>query len=216
MPADLSFENRIRQLIASGIIISGGEDPPAAPEGSAGSEGNDPPADPNPAPKMVPESDLLAVKERSSKFEARVKELESELSTHQTEASSWQKQYQDAEAQLSTLKEQAESVKTVQSELDALKTKSEGDSKSLEESNKTILDLTRNLVAARYPDLDQAKYKDMSQSELDSLLKALEIVNPAQGSSHRFDSGDGSGSNGAKSALEIAQQELAGLRPKTS
>jgi hypothetical protein len=215
----MTSSSKSRFLALSGIIISGAEDtPPAETPTETPVETPATPATPPPAntPKLVPESDLLAVKERSSKLEEKVKSLETDLSTSQTSASLWQNKIQDAEAQLATLKQQADSAKTVQQELDALKTKSEGDSKSLETSTKRTLDLTRDLISARYPDLDQAKYKDMSQSELDSLLKALEIVNPAQNGTRRFDGGNGSGAGAPRTGLEVAHMELEKLRSSSN
>ena len=126
----------------------------------------------DPAPKMVPESDLMTVK--TQRDDARTK-----LTLVESEASSWQKKFNDETANLSTVTTERDSLKTIQTELDELKAKSEGDSKLLTEAAENLVTSKRDIISARYPKLDVKKTEGKSLEQLDIMLDTLEDVAPS-------------------------------------
>ena len=171
----------------------------------------DPPKDPvtpdpvvtDPAPKMVPESDLLAVKSKRDEYKTAV-------TTAETEAADWQKKFNDLTGQHSTASTELESLKTVQTDLDELKAKSEGDSKTLTETSTGLIARTKDVITARYPNLDVAKLKDKTLEQLDIMLETLEDVAPSGRKNN--DPGPSGGSSNGVSPLDIAAQEMAAAK----
>ncbi len=158
-----------------------------------------------PTPKMVPESDLMTVK--SQRDDARTK-----LTLAESEASSWQTKFNDVTAKMGTATTELESLKTIKTDLDELKAKSEGDSKLLTEAAENLVTSKRDIISARYPKLDVKKTEGKSLEQLDIMLDTLEDVAP----SGRTKNDPGPGANGSTGAggISIAMQELADAKAK--
>lgn len=154
--------------------------------------------------KMVPESDLIAVKMQLDPLKVKVTEAE-------TQAVEWQTKFNAATASGKTSSTELESLKTVQVELDKLKEKSEGDSKLLTTATEALVTKSRELILTRYPKIASAKLENKSLEQLDMLLETLEDVAP--GDRKPNDPGPGGGSNG-KTPLDIAADEMAAAKAK--
>ncbi len=168
-------------------------------------EGTPPPKGNDSDPKMVPESDLLAVK--SARDDARTK-----LTTAETEASSWQSKFNDVTAKHSTAITELESLKNVQTDLDELKGKSEGDVKLLTETKEGLVARTKDVILSRYEKLDPKKLENKTLEQLDMMLDTLEDVAPS--GRKKNDPGPGNSSNGVVDGLQNAADELAAAKAK--
>ncbi len=184
-------------------MVAEGEGQGEGKEGSEGEGEGDPPPPSGSDPKMVKESDLLTVK--SQRDDARIK-----LGTAETEAADWQKKFNDVTGQFGTATTELETFKTIQTELDELKAKSEGDSKTLTEASTGLIARTKDVITARYPNLDVAKLKDKSLEQLDIMLDTLEDVAPSGRKSN--DPGPSISSSNGVTALDIAAQEIAAAK----
>lgn len=151
-------------------------------------------------PKMVKESDLLAVKSQLS-------DSKSKLTTAEAETVTWQNKFNARNGEFETQSTELESLKTVQETLDELKGKSESDSKTLTETQEGLVARTKDVILARYPNLSSDKLKDKSQQQLDIMLDTLEDVAPS--GQKRNDPGPASNNSSGGTALEVAAQELA-------
>ena len=157
-------------------------------------------------PKMVPETDLMAVKSQLTDAKTKQTDAETKLTEVETTAVDWQNKFNAAAAKTKTSNQELESLKTVQGDLDKLKEKSEGDSKLLTKANEDLVAKSKDLIFSRYPKLSKDKVDNKSQEQLDIMLDTLEDVAPS-GRRLNDPGGGGGGSNGA-TPLEIAAAEL--------
>ena len=164
-----------------------------------------PPKEKDPAPKMVLESDLLAVK--SARDDAKTK-----LGVAETEASSWQSKFNDVTAKHTTATTELESLKTIQTDLDKLKATSESDAKLLTEASENLVARTKDLITSRYEKLDPKKLDNKTLEQLDMMLETLEDVAPS--GRKKNDPGPGNSDNGVASGLQIAADELAAAKAR--
>lgn len=177
-------------------------------DGDGAGEGNDPPPaskKTDPDPKMVPESDLMAVKSQRD-------DLKTKLTTTEGEAASWQTKFNDVNAKFTTATTELESLKTVQGDLDKLTAKSEDDSKLLDAANNGLVARTKDLILSSYPKLDKDKLKDKSQVQLDIILDTLEDVAPSGRKLN--DPGPASNNGTGSTPLELAAAEIAAAKGK--
>ena len=173
-------------------------------------EGGDPDPKGDPGPKMVLESDLLAVKSQRDDAKTKLTEAETKITEVETTAVDWQNKFNTAAAKSQTSTQELESLKTVQGDLDKLKEKSEGDSKLLTKANEDLVTKSKDLIYSRYPKLSKDKVDGKSQEQLDIMLDTLEDVAPS-GRMLNDPGGGGGGGNGA-TPLEIAAGEMQAAR----
>ena len=161
-------------------------------------------------PKMVPETDLMAVKSQLTDAKTKQTDAETKLTEVETTAVEWQNKFNAAAAKTQTSTQELESLKTVQGDLDKLKEKSEGDSKLLTKANEDLVAKSKDLIFSRYPKLSKDKVDNKSQEQLDIMLDTLEDVAPS-GRRLNDPGGGGGGGNGA-TPLEIAAAEMQAAR----
>ena len=161
-------------------------------------------------PKMVLESDLLAVKNQRDEFKTKLTEAETKITTVETTAVDWQNKFNAAAAKSQTSTQELESLKTVQGDLDKLKEKSEGDSKLLTKANEDLVAKSKDLIFSRYPKLSKDKVDNKSQEQLDMMLDTLEDVAPS--GQRTSDPGGGGGASNGTTPLEIAAAEMQAAR----
>lgn len=172
---------------------------------AGGSPEGDPPApapDPNQGRKMVPESDLIAVKKS---LEGKVGELEGKLSEAQRVASehyqnlvSERASGEDAKVQLRNLQESVRVLDDLKTQLDASRTAGE-------EAINKLLDYRKSTLMTTY-NVPKTTLDGKNQHELDVLEEALQLSGARRGSG--IDTGGGGGSSSTRTSRE---KILAGL-----
>ena len=148
-------------------------------------------------PKMVPETDLLAVKGQVETAKAQVTELEAKIvgltgqvAEHQTAAARLQ-------AEVNTLNPLKDSVATAEAKVAEERTKAEAASESLKELNSQLLDLQKERLT-RVHNIPAERLEGKTLAELQSISSTLELVSPGgQGDGRRNFDGGGPGGNTA-------------------
>ena len=167
-------------------------------------EGKPPPPDSDPK-ATVPASDLMAVK-------GQLIDAKAKLGTAETEAADWQAKFNAKNSEFTTASTELESLKNVQTELDELKAKSEGDSKLLTDASAGLIARTKDVITSRYPDLKADKLKDKTLEQLDIMRDTLEDVAPSGRKNN--DPGPGGPSPNGATPLENAAQEMAAAKAR--
>ncbi len=156
--------------------------------------------------KLVPESDLLAVKGAKEGLEKKLKETEdgfkSKLSETETKLFSSEAKIKELEGKLSQANLSAEELKKVKEQLDtAQKRSGELETKALE--------FRRRIIAATY-NIPPETVNNKTMEQLDHYEEALKAVaatrQPAGGG---FAAGGGGGTGGTESRLDRAKRIIA-------
>jgi len=162
------------------------------------------------APKMVPESDLLAVKrglekavaDAKASSAAEVTQLTARIDTeHQTvierqaDIERLEKQLTESSANATKAEELGASLKTATEERD--------------KANSALLEVTKSKLAAQF-NVPVDSLKDKTQVELNTLETALKLVGAKGKVLSGYDTGPGGVTgSGAATALELAASEVA-------
>ena len=170
------------------------------------------------APKMVPESDLMAIKANLTQTVTDLTTARGEIQTQKTEnerltglASTHQADATTAKARVAELTPLETQIADSVTKLGAEKARADAAESALSESQKGLLDLRKRNLTEKYG-VETEKLEGKTLSELATYEEALALV-PANGSGRaRFDGGGGGGGGGEK--LSARQQLAQGLADK--
>lgn len=175
------------------------------PEGDKSKEGG---AATQPTEKMIPERDLIAVKEGAKK---ELKDLKTahkaELDSANTGLSEIQQKLLQAEASVEKLGEAATQSSGSAEELEKVKTELVTAQKRSEELGNKALEYRRSIVVATYG-IPADTIKDKTTEELDQFESALKAVSAAKGVGN-YAVGGGGGASAPESPQERAKRILA-------
>jgi hypothetical protein len=132
-----------------------------------------------PSAKMVPESDLLAVKAGKEGLEKKLTEVETAL---KTKVSDTENKLFTAEAKIKQLEDQLKNVNLTSTELAAVKAKLEVAEKSVTTTTSLLLDYKRQSIAAKY-NIPADTLKDKTADQLSLFEEALKAVVGSKGAS---------------------------------
>jgi hypothetical protein len=155
--------------------------------------------------KLVPETDLLAVKSGKEGLERKLKENEEQWKTQSSELQN--KQFA-AEAKTKELEEKYNSAATSAKELEEVKPKLETAQKRSEEFEKRALEYRRKLVVASYNGVTADAVATKTMEQLDSYEEALKAVSASRGVGNYAVGGAGGGTPTAESPLERARRVI--------
>src|SRR3990172_1229620 len=158
----------------------------------------------------VVESDLLAAKKSLEK------QLETATTTHATALDAARLSQSDAETQLATANAELIKLRDAQSKgaastEEVVKAKQEAaDAKKLvEETNKSSLELRRQVILATYPGLGLEQIKDKTPAELTAFEEALKAVGASKNGLGAYAFGGGGSGAQPVSAIDRAKLALA-------
>ena len=152
--------------------------------------------------KLVPESDLLAIKkglgEQLDRAKAELEATKKAADDHYQNLLTERASKEEIQKSLQTAQEAAKSLEQLKAELEAAK-------KGSEQSTKALLDFRRQYLINLY-NVPKDAVEGKGQQELDSLEQALKIVGAKRGSG--IDTGAG---GGAKAPTTAREKITAGL-----
>ena len=158
----------------------------------------------------VPESDLLANKKSLEK------QLDTATTTHATALDAARLSQSEAETQLATANAELIKLRDAQSKgaastEEVVKAKQEAaDAKKLvEETNKSSLELRRQVILATYPGLKLEQIKDKTPAELTAFEEALKAVGASKNGLGAYAFGGGGSGAQPVSAIDRAKLALA-------
>lgn len=137
-------------------------------------------------PRMVPESDLLAVKAGKEGLERKLSEAETKLSTLQNQSFV-------AEARAKALEERLAQMEPTAKELEALKPQLSAAQKRSEELQSRALEYRKRVLAGQYG-VAVDSLKDRTMEQLDAVEEALKLVGARGGGGYAAGGGSGGGS----------------------
>lgn len=167
--------------------------------------------------KMVPESDLLAVKAAREGLERKLQETESQYRTQVSELGT---KLSAAEAKAAELEAKYNTAASTLGELEVVKKQLETAQGSSRELETKALEYRRGLIAAHF-NVPADTMKEKTMQQLDSFEEALRVVGASRGAGNYAVGGGGIGPKAPESSFERAQriisetEERQGLvRPK--
>lgn len=161
-----------------------------------------------PAEKMIPERDLIAVKEGAKKELKDVRTAhKAELDSASTNLSETQQKLLQAEASVEKLEETAKQSSGSAEELEKVKTELVTAQKRSEELGTKALEYRRSIIVATYS-IPADTIKDKTAEELDQFESALKAVSAAKGVGN-YAVGGGGGASAPESPMERAKRALA-------
>ena len=177
---------------------------------AGGSPEGDPPAtsapDPNQGRKMVPESDLIAVKksleDKVGKLETTVAEAQRIASEHYQNLVSERASGEAARTQLQTLQESVQVLEDLKTQLAASR-------QAGEDAVKRLLDLRKDTIMTSY-NVPKTVLDGKNQHELDVLEEALKLSGAKKGSG--IDTGGGVGASSTKTSRDKILSGLGSMR----
>ena len=157
------------------------------------------------SPKLVPESDLLAVKkgseEKISKLTADIAEASRKSDEHYQNLLNERASAEAVKLELEQLKATSKDVAEIQAKLDALR------NQSVQDSTRS-LELHRQLLVLKYS-IGKELVDGKTQQQLDSLEEALKIIGPVKKSSGIDHGGNTGVTSGSLSSREKIAAGLA-------
>jgi len=152
--------------------------------------------------KMVPESDLMAVKETAKKdlgvLQSQLDEAKSQSDTHYTSLLSTQAERDKVTAELEELKKEVEQLRPLSAD-------KEGLTKQIKEMEKTLLDVSVKRLAQVYK-VPEDKLQGKTLAELNAIEEAFKLTGREAG---RFDiAGSAIGAGEGLSAREKVKRGL--------
>ena len=176
--------------------------PPAADPAKA-VEGSTPPS-----AKMVPESDLLAVKAGRESVEKKLAEVES---TYKSKVSETETKLFATEAKVKDLEEKLNQANLTAKEHAAVKAQLDAAAKSIESLNAKALDYRKKVIATTFQiPVDTLNGKTMEQLDLfEDALKALAVSKGSSGGGYAAGAGGGGGAAKVETSLDRAKRIIA-------
>jgi len=168
--------------------------------------------------KVVPESDLMAVKSGAEKYAGEHKEQLAGLQTQVTELTTAKDEAHtalvEAQAAKTQLEEQLKEGTVTKTQVDELQTKLTTAEGSVSTLKTAVLDLKKaNIVAVHGVSLETLQ--DKTKEQLESLEEALKIVGSKATKPATVDvAGGGTGTPEPKTAVEKAAAQLAAYKEK--
>jgi len=153
-------------------------------------------------PKLVPETDLLAVKAKAEKdvgeLQSQLDTAKSQSDTHYTNLLSTQAERDKVTAELEELKKEVEQLRPLSAD-------KEGLTKQIKEMEKTLLDVSVKRIAQVYK-VPEDKLQGKTLTELNAIEEAFKLTGREAG---RFDiAGTPAGAGEGLSAREKVKQGL--------
>ena len=166
------------------------------------------------SPKMVPESDLLAVKANLTQTITDLSTARGEIVTNKSEIDRLMGLAQTHQSDATTAKARVEELSPLETQianseksLGAEKARADAAESALSEAQKGLLDLHKRNLTDKYG-VEEGKLEGKTLSELATYEEALALI-PANGNGRaRF---DGGGGGGGSEAISARQQIAAGL-----
>ena len=162
--------------------------------------------------KMVPESDLIAVKKGSEKavadtvasYEAKAVELKGLYDVEHQKVLLGETRITELEGQVNTNSGAAGQASELQTKLDAAKAENEA-------AKVNLVEYQKNAIATRYG-ISVETLKDKTPEQLGHLEEALKIVGAKSGGG--YDTGGGGGSAASLTPLDACAAEIEAIRAK--
>lgn len=168
--------------------------------------------------KMVPESDLLAVKHAA---ETKGKEMETQITTLQTQLVEADRVKEEkhnsliqAQASHSQLEEKLKEYEAAKVNSEELQTKLTATEASVSGLNTKLLDQTKRLLVTTYS-VGTETLEGKTLEQLDTLGEALKLVGKPASPAITVDIGGGGAAIPPTSQLEQAKSEIAAIREKS-